>query len=131
MPDKSKIMGAGLRGRCPKCLEGPLFAGYLKFAKECPTCGESFAIEDAGDGPAVFVIFVASFFVVPPALVFQMVLEPPVWLTLLIFIPLIIVVCLVLLRPFRGLMFAVQYMNNAEQSKFEANNTSGTDSGDD
>jgi len=121
MPDKSKIMGAGFCGRCPNCLEGPLFDGFLKFAKECPTCGESFEIEDAGDGPAVFVIMIASFLVVPPALIFQMSLEPPVWLTLLIWIPLIIIVCLALLRPFRGLMFAVQVMNNAEQGQLDDN----------
>jgi uncharacterized protein (DUF983 family) len=123
VPDKSKIMGAGFRGRCPNCLEGPLFDGYLKFAGECLTCGESFDIEDAGDGPAVFVIMIASFLVVPPALVFQMVLEPPVWLTLLIWIPLIIIVCLALLRPFRGLMFALQVMNKAEQGQLEDNDT--------
>jgi len=117
--DSSKIMGAGLRGRCPNCLEGPIFDGYLKFAKQCPTCGESFELEDAGDGPAVFVIMIASFLVVPPALIFQMMLEPPVWLTLLIWIPLIIIVCLALLRPFRGLMFAMQVMNKAEQGQLE------------
>ena len=118
MHDKSKIMGAGLKGRCPHCLEGALFDGYLKFAHECPSCGESFAIEDAGDGPAVFVIFIASFVVVPLALVFQMVLDPPVWLTLMIWLPVITVVCLFLLRPFRGLMFAIQVMNKAEQGQF-------------
>lgn len=121
MADNSKVMGAGLRGRCPNCLEGPLFDGFLKFACECPTCGENFAIEDAGDGPAVFVILTASFLVVPPTLIFQMVLEPPVWLTLLIWIPIIIIVCLALLRPFRGLMFALQVMNKAEQGQLEDN----------
>jgi len=115
-------MGAGLRGRCPTCLEGPLFDGYLQFASACPACGESFDIEDAGDGPAVFVIFLASFLVVPLALVFQMMLEPPVWLTLLIWIPIITATCLVLLRPFRGLMFAVQVMNKAEQGRLDNEN---------
>ena len=115
MPDKSQIMRAGLKGRCPYCLEGPLFDGYLKFAKECLTCEANLEIEDAGDGPAVFVIFVASFIVVPLALVFQMKLNPPIWLTLIIWIPVIIIVCLLLLRPFRGLLFALQVMNNAEQ----------------
>ncbi len=119
MVDKSKIMGAGLRGRCPNCLEGPLFDGYLKFAHECLTCGVSFAREDAGDGPAVFVILIASFLVVPFALIFQMTLEPPIWLTLLIWVPAIIIVCLALLRPFRGLMFAIQVMNNAAPGHLE------------
>ncbi len=116
MPDdKSKIMRAGLRGRCPSCHEGPLFDGYLKFARDCPSCGFDFASEDAGDGPAVFVILIASFFVVPLALAFQITMDAPVWLTLLIWVPVIILACLALLRPFRGLMFAMQVMNKAAQ----------------
>ncbi len=113
--ENSNIIGAGLRGRCPECLEGPLFDGYLKFARECPSCGFDYHKNDIADGPAVFVIFVASFFVLPLALVFQIKLDAPVWLTLLIFIPVIILVCLALLRPFRGLMFALQVKNNAGQ----------------
>lgn len=119
MHDKNKIMGAGLRGRCPNCLEGVLFDGYLKFNRNCAACGQSLEIEDAGDGPAVFVIFVASFLIVPLALIFQIKLDPPVWLTLLIWIPIISVVCLAMLRPFRGLMFAMQFMNNAEEGKLD------------
>ncbi len=119
---KSDMLKAGLKGRCPFCHEGPLFDGYLKFAKSCPSCGESFEIEDAGDGPAVFVIFFASLIVVPMALLFQMTVKPPIWLTLLIFVPLIILVCLALLRPFRGMMFAAQIMNKAEQSKWDSHN---------
>ena len=119
MSSKSQIMGAGLKGRCPYCLEGPLFDGYLKFARECPTCAADLQIEDAGDGPAVFVIFVASFLVIPLALAFQVKLNPPVWLTLLVWIPVVVIVCLLLLRPFRGLMFAMQVMNNAEQGKLD------------
>lgn len=119
MADKSKIMGAGFRSRCPYCLEGPLFDGYLKIARECLTCGESFEIEDAGDGPAVFVIFIASFLVVPPALIFHMALNAPLWLSILIWAPILIIVCLALLRPFKGLMFAMQVMNKAEQGQLE------------
>ena len=123
---KSEMLKAGFKGRCPFCHEGSLFDGYLKFAKECPSCGESFEIEDAGDGPAVFVIFIASLIVVPMALLFQMTVKPPIWLTLLIFIPLIIVACLLLLRPFRGMMFAAQIMNKAEQSKWDSHNDPST-----
>ncbi len=117
--DKSKIMRAGLLGRCPKCCEGPLFNGFLRFARECVSCGFDFQSNDVADGPAVFVILLASILVVPLALVFQLKYGAAVWLTLLIFIPLIILVCLALLRPFRGLMFALQIMNNASPAEYE------------
>jgi len=115
---KSKAMRAGLKGRCPHCYEGALFAGFLKFADQCQSCGFSYDIEDAGDGPAVFVIFIASIIVVPLALAFQIKLNAPVWLTLLIFVPAIVAACLALLRPFRGLMFALQVSMNASQEQF-------------
>ena len=123
MPDtKSKAMRAGLKGHCPHCYEGALFAGFLKFADNCQSCGFSYQIEDAGDGPAVFVMFIASIFIVPLALVFQIKLDAPIWLTLLIFVPAIIAACLLLLRPFRGLMFALQVSMNASQEQFNDEN---------
>lgn len=117
--DKSKILGAGFRGRCPECLEGPLFDGYLKFASECPSCGFDYHRNDVADGPAVFVILLASIIVVPLALAFQIKLDAPIWLTLLIFVPAIIGVCLALLRPFRGMMFALQIMNKAAEGELD------------
>lgn len=112
----SDLVRTGLLGRCPHCAEGRLFDGYLKFAPNCVACGADFSAEDTADGPAVFVIFIASFIVVPLALVFQIKLDAPIWLTLLIFIPMITVICLALLRPLRGLMFALQVANKAVQS---------------
>ncbi len=119
MGDKSKALAAGFRGRCPVCHEGALFDGYLKYADKCESCGQNFAIEDAGDGPAAFVILAASASAIPLALLFQMALNPPIWLTLLIWIPIITLESLALLRPFRGMMFAAQIMNQAEQSRWE------------
>ena len=119
MSELKKAILAGAKGRCPYCYEGKLFDGYLKFAKNCENCGNSFEIEDAGDGPAVFVIFVASAIVVPLALAFQALLDPPIWLLLIIWLPIITLVCLALLRPFRGMMFAVQIANKAEEYKWD------------
>ena len=64
-PDNAKVLNAGFRGRCPNCLEGPLFDGYLKFARECQSCGFDYHSNDVADGPAVFVILLASIIVVP------------------------------------------------------------------
>ncbi|HFB55020.1 MAG TPA: DUF983 domain-containing protein [Hellea balneolensis] len=117
--DASKALRAGLKGRCPNCHEGRLFDGYLKFAHVCQACGFDYHSNDIADGPAVFVIFIASILVVPLALVFQIKLDPPVFVTLLIWIPAIILVCLALLRPFRGLMFALQIVHNAKDAELD------------
>lgn len=106
----------GLQGRCPACGEGSLFDGYLEFAKSCIACGESFALEDAGDGPAVFVIFIAGFIIIPLALAFHFSLNPPMWLTMVLWMPILTIFCLALLRPFRGIMFNLQWTNEAREA---------------
>ena len=125
--DNSKIVSTGLRGRCPNCHEGRLFEGYLKFAKSCQSCGFDFESQDVADGPAVFVILLASIIVVPLALAFQIKLDPPVLLTLVIWLPIIALLCLALLRPLRGLMFALQIANNASQGQLQSENEDDAD----
>ncbi|MBK8197788.1 MAG: DUF983 domain-containing protein [Acidobacteria bacterium] len=41
----------GLRGRCPDCGRGRLFAGYLKQAPACAVCGAKTGEIEAEDGP--------------------------------------------------------------------------------
>ena len=113
----------GLRGRCVKCAEGSLFAGFLAFAKRCDACGENFEIEDAGDGPAVFVIFLAGFFICPLALVFHIKTNAPIWLTMLVWGPILIAFCLALLRPLRGLMLNMQIANDASEARLDNDET--------
>jgi uncharacterized protein (DUF983 family) len=125
--DTSKFISTGLRGRCPNCHEGKIFDGYLKFAQNCASCGFDLHSNDVADGPAVFVILIASILVVPLALAFQIKLDAPFWLTLIIWIPAIVLVCLALLRPFRGLMFSLQVMNNASEAKLETEDQNDVD----
>ena len=119
MSDNSKIVSTGLRGRCPNCHEGRLFDGYLKFAKSCQSCGFDFETQDVADGPAVFVILIASIIVVPLALAFQIKVDPPVIVSFVIWGPVIAIICLALLRPLRGLMFALQVANNAAEGQLD------------
>ena len=84
--------------------------------KTCQACGFDLEANDVGDGAAVFVIFIASILVVPLALVFQIKLDANVFLTLALFIPLIVLICLALLRPCRGVMFAMQIAHNAAEA---------------
>lgn len=120
MTHTNQIISTGLRGRCPKCHEGQLFAGYLKFAKTCESCGFDFESQDVADGPAVFVIFLASIIVVPLALAFQVKLDPPILLSIVIWGTVMSLLCLALLRPLRGLMFALQIANDASEGQLES-----------
>ena len=107
----------GLGGRCPRCGEGKLFDGYLKLRPRCSACGLDYAFADSADGPAVFIMLIAGFAVLGLALTVEIAYEPPIWLHLVLWLPLAILVCLALLRPMKGLAVALQYTNRAEEGR--------------
>lgn len=107
----------GLAGRCPRCGQGALFAGFLKVAPRCESCGLDFAFADSADGPAFFVMSLAGFIVVCAALVVEVLYQPPYWLHALLWIPLILVATLLPLRPAKGLMLALQFHHKAEEGR--------------
>jgi uncharacterized protein (DUF983 family) len=107
---------AGALGKCPKCGEGPLFAGFLKVAPTCAACGLDLAKSDSGDGPAVFVIFIAGFIAAFGILFTEIFIRPPIWVEFVVWLPLAAVLCLALLRPLKGLMIAAQFANRASQA---------------
>jgi uncharacterized protein (DUF983 family) len=109
----------GLAGRCPRCGEGHLFSSFLTVAPSCEVCGLDLKFADSGDGPAVFVMLLAGFIVVGAALFVEVRYEPPMWVHLIIFLPLALVVCLGMLRPLKGVLVALQYRNKAEQGRLE------------
>ena len=109
---------AGLTCRCPECGEGPVFDTYLGFASGCVACGADFSNADAGDGPAFFVMFLISILITPGVLLVQAAFAPPVWVQALIWAPIIVVLAVGLLRPFKATLFALQWKNRAEEAKW-------------
>ena len=67
----------------------------------------------------MIVTLLAGFVVVGAALVVEVKYEPPMWLHLVIFLPLTLVVCLGMLRPLKGVLVALQYRNRAGQGRLE------------
>ncbi|MEQ8347156.1 MAG: DUF983 domain-containing protein [Sneathiellaceae bacterium] len=108
-------LAAGLKGRCPRCGEGRLFRGFLDIRDACPACGLDYSKVDSGDGPAVFVIFLVGFVVVALALWLEVAYTPPIWLHMALWLPLIVILSLGLLRPFKATLIALQYRNKASQ----------------
>jgi uncharacterized protein (DUF983 family) len=107
---------AGALGRCPDCGVGPLFTGFLTVTPRCSNCGFDLAKSDSGDGPAVFVIFIAGFIAAFGLLFTEIVYRAPLWLEGLIWLPVAAVLCVGLLRPLKGLMIAAQFANKASQA---------------
>jgi uncharacterized protein (DUF983 family) len=107
---------AGASGKCPNCGEGPLFAGFLSVAPKCARCGYDFSKVDSGDGPAVFVIFIAGFIAAFGVMFTEIAYRPPLWLQAVIWLPVAAILCLAFLRPIKGLMIAAQFANRASEA---------------
>ena len=114
----SGAIHAGLCSRCPRCGKGQLFTGFLNLRPRCEVCGLDYGFVDSGDGPAVFIMFLAGAIVVGAALVTEILFQPPYWMHAVLWLPLILIVTLGPLRPMKGLMIALQHHHKAEERRF-------------
>ncbi|MEQ8655023.1 MAG: DUF983 domain-containing protein [Kiloniellales bacterium] len=109
-------LSAGLSCRCPRCGRGKLFKGYLTVVDRCAACGTDLSKADSGDGPAVFLIFIVGGLVIPLAFWLESSAEPPIWVHMLVWPVFILGLSLLLLRPAKALLVALQYKHRASDS---------------
>ncbi len=112
-------VAAGLAGRCPRCGSGRLFSSFLTVAPACDVCGLDYTFIDTGDGPAFFVSLISGAIVAGLALLTEVAFDPPIWVYIVVFLPLILLLCIGPLRPLKGVLIALQYRNKAEQGHLE------------
>ncbi len=105
-----------MRCRCPRCGKGPLFEGLLTVAARCRRCDLDFSASDSGDGPAVFVIFIIGPIVTGLVFWFEMVFEPPMWIHLIIWTPVVLGGSVWLLRPRKAILVALQFRLNSGEA---------------
>jgi uncharacterized protein (DUF983 family) len=110
---------AGLRCLCPACGRAPLFVGLIKIPDQCANCGADFRSADTGDGPAVFVMLIVGFIIVPLTLITQIVFHPPMWVHMLIWLPVTAALCVGVMRPFKAILFALQWKHKAAEARLE------------
>ncbi|HEX3416234.1 MAG TPA: DUF983 domain-containing protein [Stellaceae bacterium] len=103
---------AALGCRCPRCGQGRLFNGLLNVRGACEVCGLDFSAQDAGDGPAVFVILFLGLIVVALAALVEAKFSPPIWIHLVLWTPFIIVGAIAMLRPLKAGLIALQYRHH-------------------
>lgn len=108
---------AGLKCRCPNCGKGPLFSGFLKVRERCESCGADLSAADSGDGPVVFILLIVGAVGCFGLLFTEMNFHPPIWLELLIWLPLTGAMTLGALRPFKAVLIALQFHNRASEAR--------------
>jgi uncharacterized protein (DUF983 family) len=112
-------IAAGLACRCPGCGEGPLFGGFLRIHERCEACGLDLRKADSGDGPAVFIILIVGALASFGVLFTEVTFHPPVWVHLVVWMPLAALAALALIRPFKGVMVAMQFHNRASEARHD------------
>ena len=104
-----KALWRGFTMKCPNCGQGHLFGRFLKVVDSCEVCGEDYTPQRADDLPAYLVIAVVGHLVVPVLLAVEMAYSPPVWLQLLIWVPVTGLAALFLLQPVKGAIVGLQW----------------------
>jgi uncharacterized protein (DUF983 family) len=113
------VIVTALKGACPRCGAPSLFAGWVKFAPRCAGCGLDYAAFNVGDGPAAFLTLIVGTIIVVLSVWLELTVAPPVWLHLLLWIPLTTVLVVFALRWAKGALLALEYRNSAREGRIK------------
>lgn len=86
-----------------------MFAGYLKVRETCAACGEELHHHRADDAPPYFTIFIVGHIIVPLLMALELAAEPPIWVHLVLWLPLTVILSLVLLPVVKGAIVGLQW----------------------
>jgi uncharacterized protein (DUF983 family) len=112
-------VATALKGLCPRCGAKSVFAGPTKFADRCPACGLDFDGFNVGDGPAAFLTLILGAIVVTLAIVLQLTLGPPLWVQLLIWIPVTAAGVVLSLRVAKGALLTLEFRHAAREGRIK------------
>lgn len=111
-----QLLRDGLACVCPRCHEGEIFKSRwsLSLRSVCPACQLDLSKNDSADGPAVFLIFVLGFALVPLALVLEVWASPPLWVHAVLWTIVALGLTLGALRPLKSYIIALQFKHSPQ-----------------
>lgn len=110
--DPSTVWSAlwrGARNKCPACGTSPLFGRFLKPVQQCQVCKEDWTRHNADDFPPYIVILVIGHVVVSGMAALEAAFDPPMWMQLAIWLPMVVVLAVGLIQPVKGGVIALQW----------------------
>lgn len=110
------IAAAALFGLCPRCGARSLFDGPARFAPRCRSCGLDFGTFNVGDGPAAFLIMVIGAIMVALALWVEFTFNPPIWVHVALWTPVIAAATLGGLRITKAALLVTEYHRRAREA---------------
>lgn len=105
------LLNAGLNCKCPRCGKGDLYRPgiSLTLRDKCDDCGLDMANNDSADGPAVFLMFILGFLIVPPAIICVVKYDWPFWLMFSVWGGLTILLTIGSIRYLKAYVIALQF----------------------
>ena len=103
-----QAISRGLRHRCPRCGEGPLFAGWNRLRERCPVCG---LVYEPGTGDSWFFMYMTTAGMTGALVVAMFLIRPAVlWIGQLVVV-LVGLAVMGLSLPYRkGIAVAIDYL---------------------
>ncbi|MGF1629318.1 MAG: DUF983 domain-containing protein [Kiloniellaceae bacterium] len=116
-PGLGEAIWRGLRGRCPSCGEGRLFASYLKQAAACAVCHEPLGHLRSDDAAPWLTILVVGHIAVPVILAVERYSQWPTWLAMTVWPLFALALTLLVLPRAKGLLLSVIWVTRAPGSE--------------
>lgn len=101
---------------CPRCGARGLFDGAARFAPRCKSCGLDYQQFNVGDGPAAFLTMIIGALVVGLALWLEFAWQPPFWLHIVLWVPLVAGLTLWGLRVSKAALLGAEYQRRAREA---------------
>ena len=107
---------AAAQGLCPRCGSRTLFRSLTAFAPRCSACGLDFGAFNVGDGPAAFLTLFVGALITALAITLELTVSPPLWVHMVLWIPIAALAVMFSLRFAKGLMLALEWRNQAREA---------------
>lgn len=111
------VWRAALFGLCPECGAPGLFDGPVKFQARCAGCGLDYGRYNVGDGPAAFLTLIIGALLVVVALALDAAVQPPLWVHVLLWVPLTAAAVVYGLRIAKGALLASEHQRQAAEGR--------------
>lgn len=113
------VWRAALFGLCPECGAPTLFDGPVQFRAMCDACGLDYGRYNVGDGPAAFLTLIIGALLIALALTLDFAVNPPLWVHILLWVPLTAAAVVYGLRLAKGALLASEHQRQAAEGRRE------------
>jgi uncharacterized protein (DUF983 family) len=111
------LVEAALFGLCPQCGAKSLFAAPTRFAERCDSCGLDYSAFNVGDGPAAILTLILGALIIAAAISLDIMVRPPFWVHVVIWVPLTCLIVLASLRLAKGALLVAEHRNKAAEGQ--------------